>query len=397
MAKIRRTSDLIPGRYFVGFAASGDKQYHDLSADDLRKYVDGTNRLIAKGYEPPFLLEHAPPNSAEGSPVNKTAWDEKANKVRNGAGWIKKALISDKGELGYELDVRDKQVAKGLADGSIKFTSPELRKEFTTGDGEVIPYVIAHTAATHTPRNPRQSETETIAMALQFSMDDLEEKEDETPEVTDVDKDGNPEVDGEEIPAEVVEEATPDVIDMKVHKTVYDTLVGMLKNKGMSLPDEVTPENLFSAMIAAMSGVEQAPEENQIIEESQPVQYSLDSLNDETPKLLAKAIRTECDAIKQGIKGLRIPALQKSLAKLTATMQFSADADEVPTLTVKQVLAALNEGLPQALGKLLTCEGQQFSLAEHPNSEFLTGGVMTVEQAKQYVDKQAESVPLLRG
>ncbi len=402
MAKIRRTSDLVPGRYFVGFEADGGKKFHDLSADDLRKYVDGTNRMIAKGWEPPFLLEHAPPNTPEGSPVNKSTWDDKANKVRNGAGWIKKALINDKGEMGFEIDVRDKQVAKGLNDGSIKYTSPELRKQFVTGDGEVIPFVLAHVAATHTPRNPQQATSETIAMAMQFSIEDMEDDEDKKTEeaevvVSDEDKDGELEV--EAVDEEKTEETAedPSTISLSIHKSVYDTLVGMLKGKGMGLPDDVSPETLFPAMIAAMSGVNSAETESPVIEESQPVQYSLDAISDtKLPKLLSRAIKVEAESIRSGIKSIKIPGLQKALDAHAGAMQFSADAEELPTLTLGQVVKAVNDSIPEAMVKLLTNHAEQFSVAEHPDNEFLTHGSISKERAVQIVDEQAKNVPLLR-
>lgn len=404
MAKIRRTSDLIPGRYFVGFGADGGKNFHDLSADDLRKYVDGTNRMIAKGWEPPFLLEHAPPNSPEGSPVNKSKWDDKANKVRNGAGWVKRALINENGQMGYEIDVRDEQVAKGLNDGSIKFTSPELRKQFVTGDGEVIPYVLAHVAATHTPRNPQQATSETIAMAMQFSIEEMEK--DDAVLASDEDKmgdgeaeagkDGSNEDESKETPEKEVSEDSG-VVAISMHQSVYDSLIGMLKNKGLALPDDVTPETFGPAMLAAMSGVNADASDATVVEESPPVQYSLDSINDaRLPKLLSRAIKTEAESIRNGIKSIKIPGLQKALEKHTGTMQFSADAEELPTLTLGQVVKAVNDSIPEALNKLLTNNAEQFSVADHPDNEFLNGGTISKERAVQIVDEQAKHVPLIR-
>jgi hypothetical protein len=402
MAKIRRTSDLKPGRYFAGETATGEKLFRSLTADDLRKHVEGTKALLSKGYAPPLLLEHAPVNSKAGAPV--LGWDKKAKNVRNGAGWLTDVFQNKDGSIGYELDVRDAEIAKKFNDGSIKFTSPELRPSFTTGDGTAVPFVVSHVAATHTPRNPHQATPETIAMAMQFSLDDLEdEDEDEEVEVTDEDQDGKPEIKVDaEVPvdpdAEVVaEEPTSDTIDIKLHKSVFDTFVGMAKSKGMALPDDLTPESLFPAMISAMSGVALAEDETKIVEESAPQQYSLGDLNKpETPKLLTRAIRSEVSMVKANIKGIKIPALQKEMESLASSMQFSVNADELPTITVTQMLAAIHKGLPSALDKLVQGEGQQFSLAEHPDSQFFTNGHISPEMAKQIVDKQAEVVPMLR-
>ncbi len=408
MVRIRRHSDLKPGRYLKGKTDTGESIFRTLTVDDIRRHVEGTNRLIAKGYEPPLLLEHAPLNSPDGSPVNKNKWDEKASKVRNGSGWLKAAFVGTDGSMGYDIDVTDADVARKLEDGSIKFTSPELRPAFTTGDGETIEAVIAHAALTHQPRNPIQSASEAIAMSMQFSLDNLEDEDekekkegDEEVAVKAEDKDGDGEiegdeikVDGEEVPAE---EAVSETVDMKIHKSIYDTFVGMIRGKGVGLPDDVTPETLIPALIASMSGVSiEESDKSKVEEESAPVQYSLDDLDKpELSKLLVKAIRSESDRTKNQIKSVKIPALQKRLEDLAGVMQFSADADELPSLKVSEVVSLIADTIPDAIGRLFV-DSEQFSVVEHHDSQFLGGEVRTAEDAKRFVDKQAESVPLLR-
>ncbi|MGC4002881.1 MAG: hypothetical protein QM811_07005 [Pirellulales bacterium] len=400
-----------PGRYLAGVTSLGDKVFRELTHSSLGQYVAGTKRLIQKGYAPPFILEHAPPGSPDGGPV--LGWDKKADLLRNGAGWVTDVFQNKDGSIGYELDVRDPNIESKLKDGSIKFTSPELRtKPFPSGDGETIAGgYIAHVAATYKPRNIEQSASEAIAMsvdAMQFSLDDLDDeekdkkdKDDEKVELEATDKDGDGEIDAGEVKVEGEGGQAPQIdgtITISLDPSVYHSVIGMMKAKGVALPDDLVPEMLFPALLAEMSkvpGVES--KESKVVEESPPVQYSIgDCDGDRLPKLLVKAIRSESDKAKGQINALRIPALQKKLAELAGAMQFSADAEELPSLTVTQVVGLLSETIPEGL-RAMFANGEQFSVTEHHDPGYLDGGeIKTAEQAKAFVDKQAEHIPLLR-
>jgi hypothetical protein len=143
-----------------------------VTADDIRAHVDGTNTLLADGWQPPVLFEHAEKGSQEGSPRKR---DDKASEVKHGAGWLKSAKIGPNGEGIHVLEVTDPVAIKGLKNKSIKFTSPELRQKFL---GRDLMH-IAHVALTHKPRFTKQGPIEPIQLSLageclQFAMGDEE-------------------------------------------------------------------------------------------------------------------------------------------------------------------------------------------------------------------------------
>lgn len=163
---------LKPGRYHVGGG-----RFRDLTAGEIRDYVEGTKRLLAAGYSPPVLFAHAAKGSEDGAP--KDAHDVRASRVRNGAGWLKDIAMGNDGSASYVLDITDSEAARKVSEGSIRFTSPELRAaEWIDGSGNVHSNFVAHVALTHKPRNVEQSSfrepAEQFSLIEQFSLDDWE-------------------------------------------------------------------------------------------------------------------------------------------------------------------------------------------------------------------------------
>jgi hypothetical protein len=86
------------------------------------------------------------------------------------------------------------------------------------------------------------------------------------------------------------------------------------------------------------------------------------------------------------------PGLRDRLANATA-LQFSADADELPSFKLDEVIGMLeNFTVP---GQAWNIEATQLS-TESPNEPETKTGEVTPEQAKKIVDEQAKSIPMLR-
>lgn len=392
---------LQPGRYHVGGG-----RFRDFTAQEIASYVNGTKELLAAGHSVPLIFEHAAPGSDEGSPR-----DTKAAQVKHGAGWLEGVNLGNDGSALHVLDVTDPDAFKKLSDGSIRFTSPELRPTWTDGKGRVFKNIISHVALTHKPRNPDQSKLQPVQEpALQFSLADLEpiQMSDNADDKDPIDK-----ATDNETPADATENPdmpTPGAASEEQKQ--LESCIAFLKTIGVALPANTDASNFMDRLQTGLMTLaeskskaesdaaadEDEADEAPLIEEKPPIQqFSLSDVEGDkfTNKLLAKVIKAEHGHCKSRLESLVAknnisPALRDSLLGKSDVLQFSADGEYVPSWTLPEMVAVLESCTHPGQG----LEVEQFSAEateeQHPGGDaFLQGNApLTPAQAKALVDQQ---------
>lgn len=152
----------------------GANDLRTFSTDELAAYVDNTRAMMFDGgLSVPVLSEHAPPGSEEGGPVP----NQFADAIKT-AGWLKDVQFNPAtGEAKAFYEITSKPYLNAIKEGSIRFTSPELRESYVDGLGRQWGETFAHFALTPKPRNPAQTQLSvadggTPQFAMQFSMTD---------------------------------------------------------------------------------------------------------------------------------------------------------------------------------------------------------------------------------
>ncbi len=382
---------LKPGRYFVGRNAAGEKQYLDLTPEQIRDYAEGTRGLIAAGYRPPVLLEHAAPNTVDGAPV--LTRDAKAAAVKHGVGWLRDVKVGEDGTAIHTFDVRDKAVAEQIKSGAIQFTSPELRPAWTDGKGRDHRNIIAHVALTHRPRNPDQSqpvEVAEAAPALQFSLADFEGPI----QLADDDDPGPDKEKSDDPPAADPPAENPDAPADSNQESKFQAVLEQIKAQfGLDLVSDTTPENFYDHFLTALKTMaavkakadgeaaadsedEEGPNPDSpgddITEDRGPMQFSLGDFEADTfaDKLLARVVKQDHErrvGRLNSMVGDQITSrLRGRLLDGQNAMQFSADGEAQPHFTLDQVIDILADSMPHG-----SAWGQddptQFSAEEHPS------------------------------
>lgn len=371
-----------PGRYRIGMT-DGKPVFRDYKPEDVAKIAEGTRAVLAAKRHVPLLLEHAEPGAADGAPR-----DRKAAEVKHGAGWLKDVKIGNDGAMELVLDVADKAIAQKLKDGSVRFTSPEIRSKWIDGTGQEFSDFISHVALTHNPRNPDQSaivevaETET---AIQFSLDDYEGP---------IQMSDDEQVDG-----------NPDMVQNGSEESQqFDAIKALLRElAGIDLPADSTQETGWRDLLTGLKTLkavrDQAKAEEEAnkpnpdtppeVVENSPVQFSVDDVPTISNKLLAKAITSEHAATKARFDALVTagkcsPGLRDALLT-SECVQFSDEAELVKTMSVAQVLDLL-EAHPLDLAAQFS-DDRFFQVIE-PSKDFTAGPTdgMTDDQAKAFVD-----------
>jgi hypothetical protein len=386
-----------PGKFSVG----GD-QFTTLTSNDVRDYVKNTVSLLKAGNKIPVYFEH--PDSADPAalPVSKAE-----EITRNGAGWLVDAKVNKDGGAVHVLEITDADAVKKLKDKTIKFTSPEFRrKEWQDGDGNKFDKFISHVALTPKPRNKRQGEIEEVP-ALQFSLGDY------------VEQFANDEDDYEEKSPENSEPSNPDLGIASAADQQLDALVQLLKELGIDLPADTTPESLIRDLLTAVKTVKMTTEKmnsknnknegngnadliEKPIEDKGSMQFSLaDVASDKFEnKLLAKVIhrnhRELDDRLKAMVRSNKItPACAEALLGDNAAIQFSADGDELPKFTVSEMI----EILDRTLANGATLDVRQFSaVTEEADIKenyrpAASNGEMSDEEAAELVTQQIKADP----
>lgn len=355
--KFKQQVALKPGKYFI------NGKLKELTAEEIREYVDNTKKLLATGYGSTIQLEHPEATSAEAFPR-----DKKAAKLKNGVGWLEGIAVGDDGSMLLNLDVTDSKAAQQLKEGTIKFTSPHLaRKPWTDGQGNVHEKFVAHVALTHKPRNIDQTAPE-LEEALQFSLADFVDGSNQFgDDGDDDDSDTVPEAEEAGSAAESTKPENPDLPKAEAESETADrqqweAIVAYLDKLGLGLPADTNNENFKPRLLAALmtfdkaqQKVEQEAEaekqkEEEVVEENPPMQFSLADVESGAVKNKPLALwikhqhkvaTEQLDAMVS--EGRVSPAMRNRLVESTKDMQFSADGDALATFTLPQVVSILKD------------------------------------------------------
>lgn len=370
------------------------------SADDLREYADSTNAMLAAGVSVPLLKKHAPLGADDHETNNASATD--------GAGWLKRIKRVAGGALAAILDVTDTDAAKGIANGSIKFTSPELREGYEDGKGRRFNRIFRHFALTPTPRNPDQGAFKAataFAEAIQFSLGDYEDTMTTAAQFMDDDKavddaESAPVIDVDDVesvdtpetgpdPAEVAQHVIemygvkiPDGSDMSTPDGWLHLLIALMNKKqdgdgGVTPPpdpmagDTAVPPPQTSTEPQQFDEANMTPVERALLAklraaEKQNAQFSEHMAAERKAQATAKA-KARRGEVEATIKASKVaPATRKKLLDLLSTAQF-AESVELPTMTIGAVLRLIESTIPPGLR---FSEGDTKS-EEHPNADFM--------------------------
>lgn len=442
---------LKPGRYAIGGG-----RFADLTAGQIREHVENTRRLIKAGYAPPVLTAHAKPGAKSGAPRPLSA----ADKVRNGVGWLEDVRVDGTGAAIHRLRITDAQAAQKIAEGSVRFASPELRPAWEDGLGNHWQNVISHMALTHKPRNPNQSEFREVdhgsAVAVdagpaQYSLDafsplqfgDDEDDDDEDDEDDDFQEFGGGEGGGEpdedaaaaemgngSEPSGLVEaeeeDESPDMPEPGSEAKRRERMMAIiahLDKRGVGLPEDTAEAdidtlldrlltalltaNKFDDMEAESAASQEAEEAErnkppQVVEQRGIGQYSLDNLA-KAPPLLRKVIRYRRkeleDQLARMVSTSQIaPAARDAFLGHSGARQFSADGEFRAVLSLPQVVALLAKTIPPGVAMQSSDLDKQFGVEDHPDGEKHSrrGTLLTPEEAKAAVDGQRALAGMFR-
>ena len=367
-----RQKALRPGKYRVG----------DYPVERFKQYAENTNRAIEAGLSIPVIDFHDDVD-AKGS-IGEAKDPRSALRNR---GWAKRFQVTDDGWLEYELDITDAETAKGLQNGSIRFTSPEFHENFfAEGIGE-LGSIIRHVALTPKPRNPIQGPFVPVPAGVsRFSLEDYVDDEEKKPG-----DDKENELPGEDD----IDTATEDPVnpDMPADDTAgqkMEAIVAQFSTIGIELPADWTFDNEGAAdiLLAALKTKSKADAEAKPKEEEaddppetqeadNPIAFSEDELN-KLPAMVRKAIersqaenkrlkesrdklnakvtqfaeeRTKAEREKTvaSVKAMKLPpGLKKTLLGKLEKVQFS-ETGEAPTLTVNEAAAMFLAALPPSV------------------------------------------------
>lgn len=419
-AKKYRQNDLKPGVYRVG------KKFLELTQEDLGSIARNTQAMLAAGVHVPLLPSHTKPGADNGVPqFSRSNADARSN-----CGWMTGVEQLEDGSISPTIEVTDEKSQKGIEDGSIKFTSPDIH-EFTDGKGRNWGTVFRHLAFTPTPRNPDQGPFE----ALQLSLDDLTVEPDAAKkavrrpiviaaqfaedDMSGKGKDTDKDMGSIETPS------NPDIVNDTTNlKSKTEAFVANMSTLGVELPSDFCFDDLENALDIISTGVKTATKAKveadakdnsaddedmpPLTEERPPVgaQFSEDDLamNAQLEQMQRKIdaqqkqLIARCRADLAGKVGRSTlpPGLKKKLSEHVGAVQFSEDGDEEPVFTLSEVEEMFREALPK---------GMQFSEdgtpveAPHPDGDgFFTGNdsdvPKTMEEARAKTQKVRDS---LRG
>ncbi|HVX15953.1 MAG TPA: hypothetical protein VHC22_32515 [Pirellulales bacterium] len=459
-AIFKQVSCFKPGRYHIGgdlFRTITGDDIADYVRGTRELLAAGYSIPILFEHAPPGSKEGAPIQLSGATERSKR--DERAHQVRHGAGWLKGLELTDDNELSLTLEATDPDAARGLKNGSIRFVSPEFRERFKGSEGREFGRSIAHVALTHTPRNPKQSPIAWQCSLADWGPFQASAEEDDT-EADDNDPPATGENIAEQV-SDGDATAGPEMTDTGNEKANGDmpttkqpngsdnphlvSALEHLKLRGIALPEDTDSETFIRDLLTALKTLAAKEEldraaaaeqtdvdendgtqeyagqgtptnQDEMVEEKPPIQFSLADVESGacTNRLLGAVIRgAHRDAVGQIdelYKSGRItPNVARRLRERSDALQFSADGEESDEckLSLAEVLDIMKDLIEHAYAHLTTEQRARAEDDERPPLDRQgtvqglrhhgSDGDVTPEQAKAYVDKQAERMPILQG
>jgi hypothetical protein len=356
-------------------------ELREYSREDLKAYKDGTIAALAAGVPIPLLEAHAPAGVEEGYPAS----DKDKDSAFKGRGWLRDLKQKEDGTLVQVIEVTDPEARKGIKNGSIRFTSPEFRENYTDGKGRNFGRMIRHVALTAKPRNPDQGPFAVIAAAtpfgecVQFSDDDFESSDKKKP-------DGGAE--GTPDQSKVDKSDNPDMPPSKDAAMIEEAIKGNLAELGVKLPDGLklgmsgeAANCLLAALMTACESNRKAEEEKQAKDDKGSGNLEQDStpggtqFSESEKKLIAErdAAKAALARHRRESQEARIlaafnfvpPAVKDKLTARMSATQFSEEGTEQPSMTLLEVATLVKDSLP----KNLQFDETKLEEAEHEDGE----------------------------
>lgn len=342
---------------------------------DLLAMRDNFRAMKKAGLHVPLLYEHAEPGSSDGAPqLSINARDKNAAKVKHGAGWIRDMDVTSDGRLVAELDATDKTAAEKLKNGSIRFVSPEIRREYTDGAGNTYRNAVSHVALTHSPRNTDQKPFVALS-CLQLSIEDMaDEDEDKTPaedESRDADETPNP-----DLPKEASDE------DQEL-----EALLAQLEAFGLPLAANTNQDTLVHDLLIALKVASDAKSKAEAESEEKSDEDSDDKVVEQAPGISMSLNTPEMKKFRDGLRRTtesridalfrlqRItPAMRKQLKATASGIQLSNDGGIQRTLSIADLLDVIESGTVDgiALSNESTSGVAEITAEEHHNPSWLS-------------------------
>lgn len=404
----------------------------EVTRERIAGFCKGTRAALKAGLSIPILNQHDFTGDPNCGPVLNRA------DATDGRGWLTGVTQHNDGSMSQQLDVTDPEAAKGIKNGSIKFTSPQFLDQFTDGDGVDHGAIVRHVALTATPRTKHQGpiveDTEQLNV-LSFSEDDylgstIEEAtaamtsfaEDDpkkkfppegddkgdvaTDEPADTTKGGgdNPGPEAAEVPEieAVADEAVDSSDDAKITALVAELqgIMGVVVTDGASMPEILTAivnmqkaRAIDEAKVAAENQVTEEPAIQSFSEDQQAYVDGIVARLEAQEAITATAtLATDRARLSGKLRALGLPpAAHKRLDTMIQATSF-AEGEEAGTLGILQAGEIFKACLPPGM----TFAEGDVVVEEHERSEdggdFLNkaGEAMSDEEHLAAAKAQAE-------
>ncbi len=370
------------------FLRPGTYHGHPVTREDLEEAARNTNSLIARGYSIPVFTKHKEPGAEDGGPVIRTSTDDQIDALEN-VGWAQGFGIKPNGTAWHRLQICDRDAVRGINDGAIRLTSPEICYNYRDADGNFVGKVFRHVALTPKPRNPIQgpfvpmSEPKNNLQCVQFSLNDRDNTDDDPEEsgkdaapsrpvssgITgageDVDTMQNPSVnrDTVQIAKQIMADLEAAGIAAPRGTDPLKNPLAFLQQLSAALRQKALTEAEAEAKKDSGDGnglqLQEDPTMAQYSEPIAPEKLDITQFSehqDPTIRALARRVQAAEAAkvaevlssrrgkLSSAIDGSKLPPwAKKRLADRVGAVQFSEKGDDVPSMRVTEVLALCQE------------------------------------------------------
>lgn len=337
---------LYAGRWLVGRNPDGSPRYAEYSPDDIREFAVKGNQFVQKGINIPVCYEH---RSDANASEELSQDDIKSGKATGIIGWIEGFSVAGD-------SVKARVNIPSLSDAeqfeNVRFVSPKIA-EFMDGRGTEWGRAITHVALTGRPVQFPQEPPVAVCLSLEdFQPVSLSH---EVSRMKDESKAPAEEKDEKD------DEKKSHLSEMSKDEK-FGEVLKLLKWKGIALPDDTKPNNVWDRLHIALTAIKSTQEMelmgNNLASvkegQSQPVLMSQNSV--ENPAL-AKQIEQAKNLARTNL-GSRIDKLvatgritpviaQKLKAELTSVeLSFENSGDLAPNAVAAKVEAY--EMLPES-------------------------------------------------
>lgn len=215
-----------PRRVAIG-QSNGKTIYRDFTADDCRRYAELGNQMLSSRIAVPVCWNHRD----DAKPTQLSSDDAKSELARGTAGYVERYVQVADGRVMAEAEIPDDQDANRAK--IVRFASPEIER-FIDGNGRDWGEVITHLALTPRPRQHDQEPIRQLGFTTKKPIRlaiDPQEGSDMADEAKDTDTSATDSEGGQ--------------------NNYFQEAIEHLANKGINLPEDTTPENVWERIVVA--------------------------------------------------------------------------------------------------------------------------------------------------